>query len=724
MTYYTPNRNYPLADQGTKPYYIDIKATVDAIDGDVNNIAKAATENIFSTIGIVSAPGDLRLNKGVAGARALVSGFWDIGDGGGGTFDWIVDASPPADDGGIIIVPTPTPIEGYWKRNFSGPINSRWYGANPSQLGATNAAAVNAAIAAATTGGYGAVFTPAGTYSIASTITIQTTDPLDFLGAGDATILDFSSMASGDCLHVKELFRSTIADLRINGNSSNTKGIRVGDDVAGKVASANRFYNVHSRNHEYALYGEGGVTNRFYACEYSTSDYGVYLTAQSNAYGFFGCYWLQNHMWYWIINSSATFSECVFQRILTPATEDYAFWIQNSEVTQISCYCEKLDNTTDLGLVKTTDAGDTLVSSFTWIGGHITPDGNSAIRYDGSPIIHIKGVNNSISPSDSKGICIARLNAIDYALENVVLEASASTTGRFQPTLLGEFRYGEDATASGVVDFSMDYAVVNGEFFDVSGLTEDNHYTLMFIARQTTNTDEATKLYIDIRALGSRIERRYFKGLPLLDDAWKVFYVPMRLNGDQIQLETIGDDIQVKLVRLYEGMYFPRIEPWYREPLKLDGPPTAATQSWTRKDIVYNYLNTRGQPVGWKCIATGSPGTWEEFGYSDRAVNVINTNSYNFVASDRIVAQDYTVTGTSQLSVPGSMNSLSGHRVTVMDRGGNAGTFNIQINSIGASATFNGAATITINANYGSVTFENDAGGNWIVTGGQGYTVP
>jgi hypothetical protein len=88
--------------------------------------------DIYNTIGTAVSPGELRQNVGAAGSVAYAQGFSSANDGGGGFFNWVVDASPPADDGGTIIVPTGTP-GGYWMRMFDGRVyNAKWFGIDRS----------------------------------------------------------------------------------------------------------------------------------------------------------------------------------------------------------------------------------------------------------------------------------------------------------------------------------------------------------------------------------------------------------------------------------------------------------------------------------------------------------------------------------------------------------------------------------------------------------------
>jgi hypothetical protein len=62
-------------------------------------------------------------------AAVLVQDFRQNGDGGGGTFCWDVASTLP-DDGGVIIQPAGAADKpGRWRRQTSGPVNPKWFGA-------------------------------------------------------------------------------------------------------------------------------------------------------------------------------------------------------------------------------------------------------------------------------------------------------------------------------------------------------------------------------------------------------------------------------------------------------------------------------------------------------------------------------------------------------------------------------------------------------------------
>lgn len=73
----------------------------------------------------------------------MAGGYFDEGDGGGGTFIWVsVGTLPPLDQG--IHIKHNTRTDGYFLRLYSGSISARWFGASANQV--DNTAAIQAAI--------------------------------------------------------------------------------------------------------------------------------------------------------------------------------------------------------------------------------------------------------------------------------------------------------------------------------------------------------------------------------------------------------------------------------------------------------------------------------------------------------------------------------------------------------------------------------------------------
>ncbi len=97
---------------------------------------------------------------------AFVLGHTRPGDGGGGMFHWNASSRTP-DDNGLVVAP-PEKQTGRWTRVDSGPLDIRWFGANPTE-DATKA--IQGALSAAHRGGE--VSIPAGTFGILSLIHIS-----------------------------------------------------------------------------------------------------------------------------------------------------------------------------------------------------------------------------------------------------------------------------------------------------------------------------------------------------------------------------------------------------------------------------------------------------------------------------------------------------------------------------------------------------------------------
>lgn len=145
-----------------------------------------------------------------------VAGYYAALDGGGGAFYWDNTDTTTADNGGTCIVPTNGGLAatGRWKRIWTGPLNTRWFGVNPSQ--SDNTQAMQNAITFACvdlTHSPGAtligqeVFTPAGYHRFSfdmgtsglSTITINA-DNVRITGEGSGT--QFTVRGSTTCLAI------------------------------------------------------------------------------------------------------------------------------------------------------------------------------------------------------------------------------------------------------------------------------------------------------------------------------------------------------------------------------------------------------------------------------------------------------------------------------------------------------------------------------------------
>lgn len=129
----------------------------------------AASEGDGRDFVTVSTIGELR-NATFAARVAYVLGYFRAGDQGGGVFLWQADSAAP-DDRGIVIARA-NGQSGRWVRQYSGPIDIRWFGASANvKLDAAPAivAALKFASAQAATPD---IYIPAGVFLVSQTIVV------------------------------------------------------------------------------------------------------------------------------------------------------------------------------------------------------------------------------------------------------------------------------------------------------------------------------------------------------------------------------------------------------------------------------------------------------------------------------------------------------------------------------------------------------------------------
>ena len=96
----------------------------------------------------------------------------------------------------------------------------------------------------------------------------------------------------------------------------------------------------------------------------------------------------------------------------------------------------------------------------------------------------------------------------------------------------------------------------------------------------------------------------------------------------------------------------------------------------------------------------------------DKVVVVaVEAATYSLLATDYILAVNYTTTGAVAITIP-TDQCVSGRIIEIKDSGGNASTNNITITP--QAETIDGDATSIISTNYNSVSLYSD-GSNWYV---------
>ena len=170
-----------------------------------------------------------------------VQGYYAAGDGGGGSFWWDKD-STSTDNGGTVITPDSAPASGRWRALDVVTINIRQFGANPSQTGAINTAAVVAALGAATAS-TAEVFAPAGTYAMSTAGSFPLSVPagITFRGAGrEQTIFDIDAALNPAAI-VRLGSRASIEDIQLDYTGNASDGVDTPTTVTDIAIRRNKF---------------------------------------------------------------------------------------------------------------------------------------------------------------------------------------------------------------------------------------------------------------------------------------------------------------------------------------------------------------------------------------------------------------------------------------------------------------------------------------------------
>jgi len=103
---------------------------------------------------------------------------------------------------------------------------------------------------------------------------------------------------------------------------------------------------------------------------------------------------------------------------------------------------------------------------------------------------------------------------------------------------------------------------------------------------------------------------------------------------------------------------------------------------------------------------------WKTLLGSGTALATVAAATYTVLPDDGTVHVTYTATGTVAVTLP-TAGVISDRKLFIKDAGGNAGTYNITIDTEG-SETIDGAATQVLNGDYNSISLYSD-GSNWFI---------
>ena len=167
-----------------------------------------------------------------------VNWYSTVGDNGGGMFVWHATSTATA-DGGTIVASTPRGSTGRWIRQYSGPVDIRWFGAQTYAFNssAENTAAINNALAVS-----GYAYISPDEYHHSGTINFNS-QGMTLLGSGlNNTIVKYTGTGTAWLFNYPQGAPCSISELSVRGSvaigSAPALGSTIGFYLGGKSGSS------------------------------------------------------------------------------------------------------------------------------------------------------------------------------------------------------------------------------------------------------------------------------------------------------------------------------------------------------------------------------------------------------------------------------------------------------------------------------------------------------
>lgn len=442
------------------------------------------------------------------------------------------------------------------------------------------------------------VFVPNATYKISNTLSIENSNVKMYGESKGGTILDFTSMISGNAIEIAQnnaLLNVNLTDITVKGNTS-INGLVVGASISASLVDS-MFSRLRFESFAIGLKMTYAWANTFENCRFQSCTKPFELNSQVNSTHFDTCNFVT-------FTQSGKFSNAegiVFTNPnISNINVDIGFTLFQSTVIMNSPYFENVQKS-----VASIGATSEVIKSSLSINGGIV-GGNFIIGNDCSLIVDgSRVISDSLTfgnldvgtPQKFTKNIIVNVNNSKVKTQNVVLDYDYGKRPSFLGAAGGSIRYQNLQRDFATIE---QQAVANG--FELAGsLITGKQYTLIYAMRQRG----------DVTALSFRNDQSLGITLPTDSEDWEIRYSPFIANGAVLDLLVTGT-LEVKMIKIVEGVVssidkLPIIKEWYGSAI-----PTLGT--WQVGDKVYNTSPVAGGSIGWVCTVAGSPGTWKSFG--------------------------------------------------------------------------------------------------------------
>lgn len=214
------------------------------------------------------------------GTVLVTAGRSSANDGGGGS--WVWDSSSTDDDDGSLTLAISGVTTGRWRRQYTGPVDVRWFGAVGDGV-TDDAAAFQSALDSLESGGV--LFVPSGIYKLGTQVTV-THDNVEIRGDGRGTQIN-KVFADGAAIRFLGVTSWRLRDLYVQC-LLDTTGSGVGVDIDGSshgLCEGVRVYNTRSHGIRVGMTesGSGAYYNELRGCHvFNATGAAIYCGTQAN----------------------------------------------------------------------------------------------------------------------------------------------------------------------------------------------------------------------------------------------------------------------------------------------------------------------------------------------------------------------------------------------------------------------------------------------------------